>query len=83
MAFFPSALRGHSDFRQLYAANHMVRAGDASELYDYRVQKIFQDTLAGNDELALPFISPAYQVLPFLSFSLLSYRSASAVKRRA
>jgi len=76
VTFFPSALRGHSDFRQLYAAGYMVRTGHASELYDYRAQETFQDTLVGNDERALPFIRPAYQALLFLPFSLLSYRSA-------
>lgn len=76
ITFFPGALRGHSDFRQLYAAGYMVRTGHASELYDYRAQETFQNTLVGNDERALPYIRPAYQALLFLPFSLLSYRSA-------
>ena len=67
VTFFPSALRGHSDFRQLYAAGYMVRIGHASELYDYRAQETFQGTLVGNDQRALPFIRPAYQALLFPS----------------
>ena len=74
--FFPGALRGHADFRQLYAAGYMVRTGHASELYDTRAQQQFQDALVGNDERALPFIRPAYQALLFVPFSLLPYRSA-------
>jgi hypothetical protein len=76
LSFFPSALRGHADFRQLYAAGYMVRTGHASELYDPRAQQEFQDALVGNDERALPFIRPAYQALLFLPFSLLPYRNA-------
>jgi hypothetical protein len=76
LTFLPSALHGHADFRQLYAAGYMVRTGHASELYDYRAQQNFQDALVGNDERALPFIRPAYQALFFVPFSLLPYRSA-------
>jgi hypothetical protein len=76
LTFFPSALHGHADFRQLYAAGYMVRTGHASELYNYRAQQTFQDTLVGNDEPALPFIRPAYQALLFVPFSLLPYRTA-------
>ena len=76
LTFFPSALRGHADFRQLYAAGYMVRTGHASELYDARAQQQFQNALVGNDERALPFIRPAYQALLFVPFSLLPYRSA-------
>ena len=76
LSFFPSALRGHADFRQLYAAGYMVRTGHASELYDARAQQQFQNALVGSDERALPFIRPAYQALLFVPFSLLPYRSA-------
>jgi hypothetical protein len=76
LTFFPSALHGHADFRQLYAAGYMVRSGHAGELYDYRAQQKFQDMLVGSDERALPFIRPAYQALFFAPFSLLSYRTA-------
>ncbi len=76
LSFFPSALRGHADFRQLYAAGYMVRTGRASELYDAQAQQQFQSALVGNDERALPFIRPAYQALLFVPLSLLPYRSA-------
>jgi hypothetical protein len=76
LSFFPSALRGHTDFRQLYAAGYMVRTGHGGELYDPRAQQEFQDALVGNDERALPFIRPAYQALLFVPFSLLPYRNA-------
>ncbi len=79
LTFFPSALHGHADFRQLYAAGYMVRTGHASQLYDYRAQQNFQDALVGNDERALPFIRPAYQALLFVPFSLLLYRTAYLV----
>src|SRR5216684_6233378 len=76
LTFFPTALRGHADFRQLYAAGYMVRTGHAGQLYDTRAQQEFQDALVGNDERALPFIRPAYQALLFVPFSLLPYRTA-------
>jgi hypothetical protein len=76
VTFFPSALRGHADFRQLYAAGYMVRTGHGAELYDYQAQKNAQDSLIGSEDLALPFIRPAYQALLFVPFSLLPYRGA-------
>jgi Glycosyltransferase family 87 len=76
LTFLPSALRGHADFRQLYAAGYMIRTGHSGELYDYQAQKKVQDELVGADELALPFIRPAYQALLFVPFSLLAYRTA-------
>ncbi len=76
LTFFPTALRGHADFRQLYAAGYMVRTGHAGQLYDTRAQQEFQDALVGNDERALPFIRPAYQALLFVPFSLVPYRNA-------
>jgi hypothetical protein len=76
LTFFPNALRGHADFRQLYAAGYMVRTGHAGQLYDYQAQKNIQDSLVGSDDLTLPFIRPAYQALMFVPFSLLPYRAA-------
>jgi hypothetical protein len=40
--FFPGAMQGHADFRQLYTAGYMIRTGHASELFDYAAQKHFQ-----------------------------------------
>jgi hypothetical protein len=76
LTFFPNALRGHADFRQLYAAGYMVRTGHAGELYDYQAQKNAQDSLVATGDRALPFIRPAYQALLFVPFSLLPYRAA-------
>src|SRR5947207_5981022 len=76
LTFFPQALRGHADFRQLYVAGYMVRTGHRTQLYDYAAQTYFQNTLVSNDERALPFIRPAYQALMFVPFSLLPYRTA-------
>jgi glycosyl transferase family 87 len=76
ITFFPGALRGHADFRQLYAAGYMIWTGHAGELYDYQAQKAVQDALVGADESALPFIRPAYQALLFVPFSLMPYRAA-------
>jgi hypothetical protein len=76
VAFLPGALRGHADFRQLYAAGYLVRTGHSHQLYDYGLQRQIQDLLVSNDERALPFIRPAYQALLFVPFSLLPYRTA-------
>src|SRR5436190_14624876 len=76
LTFFPNALRGHADFRQLYIAGYMVRTGHRTQLYDYVAQTFFQNALVSNGELALPFIRPAYQALLFVPFSLFSYRTA-------
>ncbi len=79
LTFFPNALRGHADFRQLYVAGYMVRTGHRTRLYDYKLQTHLQNTLVSNDELALPFIRPAYQALLFLPLSFFSYRTAYLV----
>ena len=79
MALLPGALRGHADFRQLYAAGYMVRSGHAHDLYNYQAQKEFQSRLVTPDELTLPFIRPAYQALLFAPLSLLKYRNAYLV----
>ena len=76
IAFIPGAMAGHADFRQLYAAAHIVRAGMAHQLYDYDVQKAFQDRLVSPEAIALPFIRPAYQAVLFVPFTFLSYRAA-------
>jgi hypothetical protein len=72
----PAILDGHSDFRQLYTAAYMVRTGHADQIYDYEVQKQFQDSLVSKAEIALPFIRPAYQALLFVPLSFLDYRHA-------
>src|SRR5207245_8707968 len=73
---FPQALHGNSDFRQLYTAAYMIRTGRGHQLYDYQAQKQLQDALVSREELALPFIRPAYQAVVMVPFSLFRYRTA-------
>lgn len=78
LALLPRALRGDADFRQLYAAGHMLRAGHAHELYDHVAQMRHQADLFP-DEPFLPFIRPAFQALVFVPLSVLRYRDAYLV----
>jgi hypothetical protein len=43
--YMPPALRGLDDFRQLYVGGYMIRAGHATELYDYDSQQRFEETV--------------------------------------
>jgi hypothetical protein len=72
----PVFLSGRADFRPVYTAGYMVRTGHAQQLYDYDVQKQFQDKLISREELALPFLNPAYHAILFAPLSLLKYRTA-------
>jgi hypothetical protein len=76
IGFLPMIRDGHADFRNIYAAGYMVRVGHGHEIYDYAAQKRFQDTTVSREEVALPFIRPAYQALLFAPFSLLPFRQA-------
>jgi len=76
IGFWPMIRDGHADFRNLYTAGYMVRAGFGHELYDYARQKGFQDALISREEIAIPFIRPAYQALLFAPFSFLTFREA-------
>jgi hypothetical protein len=78
MFFLPSALRGHTSFRQLYSAAFMVRTGHSHELYDYDAQKRFQDQTVSAEPIVMPFIRPPFDTLIFIPFSVLSYKSAYA-----
>jgi len=69
---------GYIDFRHLYAAGYMLRSGHASQLYNYAVQKVFQDTLVSIFSLPLPFNHLAYESLIFVPFTFLPYRVAFA-----
>ena len=75
---FPAIVNGHSDFRQLYTAGHMVRSGHRYSLYDYAEQIRFQNLLVGPEGIALPFNHLAYESLLFVPFSFLPYRAAYA-----
>jgi hypothetical protein len=68
-------LGGHSDFRQIYAAAQMVRAGESGQLYDPVAQERAQNKFVGVDRI-IPFIRPTYELLLFLPLTLLSYRPA-------
>jgi hypothetical protein len=76
IAFQPMIRSGHTDFRNLYTAGYMVRTGHADELYDYAAQKNFQDAVVSREEVAIPFIRPAYQAVLFAPFSLLPFHQA-------
>jgi hypothetical protein len=65
---------GHSDFRANYTAGHMLRTG--KPLYDYSAELDAQNQFVSREELALPFIHPAYEALVYVPLSLLPYRSA-------
>ena len=77
------ALPGDSsgrDFRQLYAAGYMVRAGLAGELYDSNAQRFVQrDLFPKGSSVNIYFIRPAYEALVFAPLSFLSYRWAYTV----
>jgi hypothetical protein len=72
--FLPGAMQGHCDFRHLYAAGYMVRTGHRGEVYDYGVEKKFQDSLVSQEAIALPFNHLAYEALLFAPYSYVSYR---------
>jgi glycosyl transferase family 87 len=74
--FIPAIVDGHADFRNFYSAGHMVRSGDARALYDYQTEKFYQDRLISRENMAMPFIHPAYEALLFVPLSLLPYRAA-------
>jgi hypothetical protein len=76
IGFLPMIRDGHADFRNIYAAGYMVRVGHGHEIYEYAAQKKFQDMTVSREEVALPFIRPAYQALVFAPFSLLPFRQA-------
>ncbi len=75
----PLALAGRADFRQFYVAGAIVRSGHSHQLYEYAIQKHFQDNLVSSEPTALPFVSPAYHALIFLPFSVIPYRAAYLV----
>src|SRR5215831_13738130 len=72
----PAAMRGHADFRQLYAAGYMLRTGHGHELYNYNSQLQFQKQVVGPAQIPLPFIRPAYCTLLFAAISVVTYGKA-------
>ena len=77
--FIPFALRGRPDFRHLYAAGYMVRAGYADKLYDGETNLRLQTQLAGPLNIPLTFNHLAYEALIFAPLSLLKFRTAYLV----
>lgn len=65
---------GHTDFRANYTAGYMVRIG--SPLYDYAAELEAQNLTVSREEIALPFIHPAYEALLYLPLSFLPYIEA-------
>jgi hypothetical protein len=76
IGFLPMIRDGHADFRNLFTAGYMVRTGHGHEIYDYASEKMFQDALVSREQVAIPFVRPAYQALVFAPFSLLPFRGA-------
>jgi len=76
LAHVSAITHGLTDFRQLYTAGYTIRSGHASGLYDYQIQKTFQDALVSPEQSALPFNHMAFEALLYVPFSLLRYRIA-------
>ena len=76
VAFLHPALTGHADFRAYYSAGYLIRTGHRTQIYDYPEEQSVQSSLISNEQLALPFIHPAYEALLFVPFSLFGYRAA-------
>ena len=74
--FIPVITHGHNDFRQLYTGGYMLRLGYGHQLYDYDVQKTFEDKLVSPEQIALPINHLAYEELLFVPLSLLNFRAA-------
>lgn len=62
---------GHTDFRANYSAGYMLRIG--KPLYDYAAQLETQNQEVSREEVALPFIHPAYEALLYVPLSLFPY----------
>jgi Glycosyltransferase family 87 len=68
--------KGYPDFTIFYSAGKMVRAGQASSLYDERAEFRTQQEFApdvGIRHGALPYNHPPFEALLFVPFSLLPY----------
>jgi hypothetical protein len=73
---FPGGLEGRADFRMFFAGGSLVRMGRGEQLYDYEKMANTEAELAGKAGVNFPFAHPAYEVLPFIGLSWLSYRTA-------
>jgi hypothetical protein len=73
---FPGGLDGRADFRMFFAGGSLVRMGRGEQLYNYEKMANVETELAGKAGVNFPFAHPAYEVLPFIALSWLSYRKA-------
>lgn len=73
------ALSGHVDFRQLYTAGYMVRAGSAAQLYNYAEVEKFQNRVVSPADGALPFNHLAYESLLYAPLSFFRYPVAYVI----
>jgi alpha-1,2-mannosyltransferase len=65
---------GHTDFRVTYTAGYMLRTGQP--LYDYAAELKAQNQVVSREEIALPFLHPAYEALIYVPLSFLTYHRA-------
>jgi hypothetical protein len=67
---------GSIDFRLFYTAGHIVRSGNAPNLYDYDTQLHFQNASVTPNAYALTLMEPPFVALAFLPLSFLHYLAA-------
>lgn len=73
---FSGGLEGRADFRMFFAGGTLVRTGHGEQLYDYETMANAETELAGGAGVNFPFAHPAFEALPFVALSVLSYRNA-------
>src|ERR1700757_385917 len=70
---------GYSDFISFYTAGKILQRGEASHLYDLRLQQGIQQETAPHVEIrkgALPFVRPPFEAWLFWPFAYFSYGTA-------
>jgi hypothetical protein len=67
--------QGAADFRHLYTAGYMVRAGQGADVYRYDLESALQDRIV-NPGITVPFDHLAYEALLFVPLSYLKYSTA-------
>jgi hypothetical protein len=75
-------LQGYGDFAALYTAGTLVQRGQASAMYDRRVQWAVQQEFSSTVTIRngpLPYIRPPFEALLFVLLAYLSYPVASMV----
>ena len=66
---------GRADFRTMYTAGYMLRAGQRHDLYNVETEYAAQKKIV-SDSLNFPFIHPAAEAVLFWPLSFLTYRVA-------